>query len=240
MLNQVQHSDLSLSKEPARSLNILVLDDSEVDRRRLIRLCEDAGLHFNAEEAATISEFRVALSSKAFDIVFIDYLLVDEDGLDAVRILVNEPNHNAVGIMIAGEGRMDIAIEAMRLGCSDYLTKSEVSVDALRKSVATALERQMMDASLSEERERRLKLEKAIRHYANTSSIEMRTILSGTLRRVRKLREHKVSEAYSVQLRELENSIDKLFDALPEFKDNTFLEIADVKSLEAPSLIRKH
>ncbi len=240
MLNQAMKSNLGLSSEPARTLNILVLDDSEVDRRRLVRLCEDAGLHFSAMEAATISEFREALSGQAFDIVFIDYLLVDEDGLDAVRVLVNEANRGAVGIMVAGEGRMDVAIEAMRLGCSDYLTKSEISVESLRKSVATALERQLMAVSLSDERDRRAKLENAIRHYANTTSLEMRTILAGTLRRVRKLRAHKVSDAHAAQLRDLENSIEQLWDALPDFKESAILALEDAQPSGKPERMLTH
>lgn len=240
MLNQAQELDLNLADESARTMNILVLDDNEVDRRRLLRLCENAGLNFVGTEAATISELRAALDSTAFDIVFIDYFLIDEDGLDAVRLIEDDPTQSAVSIMIAGEGRMDIAIEAMRLGCSDYLTKSEISVDALRKSVATALERQMMALSLSQERERRQKLEVAVRHYASTCSLEMRTILAGTLRRVRKLRSFAASEEYASQLGDLESSIDKLWEALPEFNENALMAIDAEDEAVVPLMIQKH
>ena len=240
MLNQAQELDLSVAAEPDRTMNILVLDDSEVDRRRLLRLCESAGLNFVGTEAATISEMRSALESRDFDIVFIDYLLVDEDGLDAVRLLVEDPAQTAVSIMIAGEGRMDIAIEAMRLGCSDYLTKSDISVEALQKSLATALERQLMTTSLRQERDRREKLERAIRRYASACSMEMRTILAGTLRRIRKLRAYASSEDHASQLGDLERSIDKLWEALPEFNENTLLEIAGEDRAASPILIQKH
>lgn len=240
MLNQAQEPDLSVATEPNQTMNILVLDDNEVDRRRLLRLCENAGLNFVATEAASISEMRSALKSKQFDLVFIDYLLVDEDGLDAVRLLVDDPAQTAVSIMIAGEGRMDVAIEAMRLGCSDYLTKSDISVDALRKSVATALERHLMITSLNQERDRRQKLERAIHRYASACSIEMRTILAGTLRRLRKLRAYASTEDHALQLGDLENSIDKLWEALPEFNENTLLEIEGGEQAAPPMLIRKH
>ena len=240
MLNQAQELDLNLTGEPAQTMNILVLDDSEVDRRRLLRLCEDAGLNFVGAEVATISEMQAAMESTAFDIVFIDYLLIGEDGLDAVRLLVEDPRQSAVSIMIAGEGRMDIAIEAMRIGCSDYLTKSNITVDALRKSVATALERRMVTLSLNQERERRQKLEVAIRRYASACSVEMRTILAGTLRRVRKLRAHTTTEEHAVQLGELERSIDKLWEALPEFNEQTLLAIESEDDRVTPRLIQKH
>ena len=242
MLNQAQMIDLNLSSDASRPMSVLVLDDNEVDRRRLLRLCDSAGLHTVGMEVSTIGEMRAALASQRFDLVFIDYFLVGEDGLDAVRLLMEDPEQSAVSIMIAGEGRMDVAIEAMRLGCSDYLTKADLTVEGLQKSVATALERQMMSYSLREERERRKKLELAVRHYARTCSVEMRSILSATLRRVRKLRSYKASEEHAAQLSDLEANIDRLWDALPDITEGSFLALADDRpdDGDGPLAVRKH
>ncbi len=217
MLNQAKEIETEIAEMPGRQMSVLVLDDSEVDRKRVLRMCKDAGLNFIATEAETLDGMRAALDGQQFDLVLIDYLLVGEDGLDAVEMLASDPDQTAVSIMIAGEGRLDVAVEAMRRGCSDYLLKSEMSVAALQKSVATALERRIISFALKEERERRQKLEHAIRHYANSCSAEMRTILAGTLRRVRKLRSQKVTEDHAIQLGDLEASIDRLWDALPDF-----------------------
>lgn len=237
MLNQAQDVPPKLYSEPPRRMNILILDDNEVDRKRLLRLCGDAGLDFSATEAASVREFQNALETASFDLVFIDYLLAGEDGLDAVNVLIRDTTQSAVSIMIAGEGRLDIAVEAMRRGCSDYLTKSGLSVEMLQKSVATALERRIMNLSLHNERDRRLKLELAVRHYANSCSMEMRTILAATLRRVRKLRSHKVSGDYAQQLGELEKGIDQLWDALPSLGDTTDLIST---AADTPNQIEKH
>ncbi len=240
MLNHAQTLEVSVSETPKRCMNVLVLDDSEMDRRRLIRLCEDAGLSVNVTEAANIPDFRNALAEQSHDIIFIDHLLAGEDGLQAVKIVVNSPSNSAVAIMIAGEGRMNVAIEAMRLGCSDYLTKSELSVDSLRKSVATALERQLAMMTLNQEREKRIKLEQSIRQYASTSSQEMRSLLAGTLRRVRKLRAHRISEAYAIELGELESNVNRLWDALPELSDDAFSSLADSQAHAPLRLLTKH
>lgn len=236
MFNHAKKSEAHLSIPPVRVMNILVLDDSEVDRKRLLRLCGDAGLSFTGTEAASLADLREALGSKRFDLVFIDHLLAGEDGLDAVDLLLSGPDQTATLIMVTGEGRVDIAVEAMRRGCSDYLTKSELSVDVLRKTVASALERRMMSDSLEKERERRIRLETAVRSYANACSVEMRTILASALRRVRKLRTHDSSPEYARQLGELEFSIDRLWNALPRFGDETALAITagrDTASAEA-------
>ena len=216
---QTQAQDLQLDAQHAATMQILILDDNDVDRMQIIRLCEDAGLSFVSVEVGTIEEFRVALSSKQYDLVFIDYLLVGEDGLQAVDILNEHSDQRAASIMVAGEGQIGIAVEAMRRGCSDYLTKSELTVAALQKSVATAIERRMMSLTLAEERAVRLSLERSIRQYASSCSAEMRAILSATLRRVRTLRTQKLNEEGRTELGELETTIDQLWDALPSFSD---------------------
>ncbi|MEM6385053.1 MAG: response regulator [Pseudomonadota bacterium] len=217
MLNEATQIEVDSASHSESVMHLLILDDSEVDRKRLLRLCTDAGLTYEATEVSTIDEMRAALDSRDFDIVFIDYLLVGEDGLDAVRLLAGDPDQSAVSIMVAGEGRLDIAVEAMRQGCSDYLTKSTLSVEALQKAVASAFERRIMSLSLEQEREKRFNLEMAVRRYSQECSVEMRSILAATLRRVRRLRSHKVSIEYAAQLGDLEKGIDKLWDALPDF-----------------------
>lgn len=204
--------------EPERPMRILVIDDSEMDRRRLLRLCREAGLGFAATEVATIDEMRAALWDQAFDLVFIDYLLAGEDGLSAVDLLAEQSDHPAA-IMIAGEGRIDIAVEAMRRGCSDYVTKTDLSVATLRKSVATAIERRLTAFALDAERQRRKELERAVRDYANACSAEMRTILSAALRRVRSLRGGGLGSEQVANLAALETGIERLWEALPVFRE---------------------
>lgn len=208
---------IQLSDQHASVMQILVLDDSETDRMGILRLCKDAGLNFMATEVETIEEFQRAIAAKQYDLVFVDYLLAGEDGLQAIDILNSMTEQRAASIMIAGEGQIAIAVEAMRRGCSDYLTKPELTVAGLQKSVATAIERRMMSFSLAEERAMRVSLEQAIRQHAKSCSAEMRSILSSSLRRIRTLREQRMNEEGAQQLGELEETIDKLWDVMPSF-----------------------
>ena len=175
--------------EVAREMRILVIDDNELDRQRVLRLCQQAGLAFEAVEVAALDGLDKVLNETSFDLVFIDYLLAGETGLDALdRLSAHQNQATAAAIMLAGEGQISIAVEAMRRGCSDYMTKSMMNVDTLQKSIATALERRILFASLENERAARTELESSVREYAHTCNAEMRSILSATLRRVRKLR----------------------------------------------------
>ena len=119
MLNQAHTIEPKIALTPSRHMNILVLDDSEVDRKRILRLCTDAGLTFVPTEVPSIAEMQQALAAESFDLVLIDHMLVGENGLDAIDVLTDDPDQTAVSIMIAGEARIDVAVEAMRRGCSD-------------------------------------------------------------------------------------------------------------------------
>lgn len=221
MPSQAQLKEFQSVDEPASNMQILIVDDSETDRMRILRLCESAGLSFTATEVASLKEMNAALQATNFDLVFIDFILTGETGLDAIDLLNKHPEQRAASIMVAGEGQIGIAVEAMRRGCSDYITKSDLTVPSLQKSVATAIERRMMTMSLQEERAMRLSLELSVRKYANNCSIEMRSILAATLRRVRKLRSQKLSDDSALELGALEASIDRLWDALPAFSEAT-------------------
>ena len=204
-----------------REMRILVIDDNDFDRQRVLRLCQRAGLRFESREASTLDEVRRALAETVFDLIFVDYHLGGETGLDAIDLVASHPNQRAAAaVMLAGDGQIAVAVEAMRRGCSDYLTKAMMTVETLQKSIATALERCMIVAAIDEERATRAALERAIQDYASTCTAEMRTILSATLRRVRGLRSHVAqgTEALTTGLGGIERDIDRLWGALPDFR----------------------
>ncbi len=71
--------------------------------------------------AHTMAEAREHLASTPADLVLIDLVLPDGDGLDLLRDL-KEASRSDV-ILVSGMATVDSAIEALRLGALDYLTK---------------------------------------------------------------------------------------------------------------------
>ena len=209
------------AEDDTRKMRILAIDDNEFDRQRVLRLCQRAGLRYEGREASTLDEVRQALDDTAFDLIFVDYHLGSETGLDAIDLVASHPGQRAAAaIMLAGEGEIAVAVEAMRRGCSDYMTKATMTVERLQMSIATALERCMTVAALEEERATRAALERAIEEYASACTAEMRAILAATLRRVRTLRSHAAqrTEALAAGLVGVERDIDRLWGALPDFR----------------------
>ena len=122
-------------------IDVLVLDDSRFDAMQLQRDCRSTELPVRVTIASGIEEFRQMLEKRRYHVVFIDYLLPDGDGLKAQEILrEGDRNGQSPVVMISGEARHDVAVEAIRNGCIDYKAKSDLTRDALKGLILRALE----------------------------------------------------------------------------------------------------
>lgn len=63
-----------------------------------------------------------ALRAESFDVALLDIVMPELDGLEVLRLLRDEPSPPEV-IIITGNGTIETAIAAMRLGAYDYLSK---------------------------------------------------------------------------------------------------------------------
>lgn len=119
-------------------LNVLIIDDDDVDRMAVRRTLAKAGIEATIAEARTATIAKQCLQQQSFDCVFLDYRLPDQDGLSLVREL-REASVNIPLIVLTGQGDEQVAVELMKAGASDYLTKSRLSPDTLTWLVRNAL-----------------------------------------------------------------------------------------------------
>lgn len=197
----------------------LILDDSEVDRLRLRRIAQDSDLDLDFVEAATIADFASKLDAGPYRIVFLDYRLVQGDGLIALEMLHRHPvQSNVPSVMIAGEGQIQVAIDAMKGGCSDFLIKDKLTPDLLRRAVSHAIEKTELRASLSAEEEMRTAMQNSLGRFAAGCGSEMRSILSGMLRHVRAMRRNPATITAD-EVGAVERSCERLWGFLEEFQE---------------------
>ncbi len=99
--------------------SILIVDDDDAIRR-LLRAC----LHdrYWCSTAASADEAVTLLKSTSFNLVLSDITMPGKDGLDLCRYLQNTCPRTVV-IMISAMTDIVYAVEAMRLGAFDYVTK---------------------------------------------------------------------------------------------------------------------
>lgn len=127
---------------PGVPINALVLDDSHFDRRRIRRLSKQTGLPIYLDEASTIEALADLLNLDRFDVILLDYRLPTGDGIEALEMVRNHPKNGHVPtIMVTGVDDPDIVVRAMRLGCSDFLTKDDITAQSLGQAITEALER---------------------------------------------------------------------------------------------------
>ncbi len=116
---------------PAR---ILVVDD-EPDLRTLYELTLLREGHL-VQTAGTVAEARAVLAEQPFDVVITDLRLPDGLGLDILRWLSSQARPER-SIMITAYGSAENAVEALKSGAFDYLTKP-VDLKQFRQAVLAA------------------------------------------------------------------------------------------------------
>ena len=113
MANDADHVSAFAGKET------FLLEDDLLLRKRLTAAMENMGAEVTT--AGSLEEARNALAELRFDYLLLDLNLPDGLSLDLLRDGV-APN-DAITVLMTAEGGVRSAVEAIRLGAADYLTK---------------------------------------------------------------------------------------------------------------------
>jgi DNA-binding NtrC family response regulator len=120
---------------------VLVIDDETGSRESMAIALEKAGL-----KVRTFDDARRALEYLDTDpgagLVVSDLKMPDMGGIEFLRA-VREREYDLPVILVTGFGSLETAVEAMRVGADDYLTKP-VDLYELRKRVRTLLENRQL------------------------------------------------------------------------------------------------
>ena len=124
------------------TLRILLLEDNSTDAELIRELLEAD--HFACEiiRVETRDEFLTALESDAIDLILADYALPSFDGLSALNLALSV-RPDLPFIFVSGTLGEDVAIEALKVGATDYVLKTRLSRlgPAVRRALREAQER---------------------------------------------------------------------------------------------------
>jgi DNA-binding NtrC family response regulator len=116
--------------------SVLIIEDEEGVRTALVKRLKLHGCHVDA--AATGEDGLKRLAEAPADLILLDYRLPDADGLELLeRIRRQWPD--TLTVMMTAYTNVDIAINAIRLGAYDYVSKP-FSLDEMMVVVDKALE----------------------------------------------------------------------------------------------------
>ncbi|HZP03473.1 MAG TPA: sigma-54 dependent transcriptional regulator [Terracidiphilus sp.] len=118
--------------------SILIVDDDSSVRRVLQMQLAEAG--YSVELVASGSEAHRLIVEHRPKLVITDLRMPDMDGIELLSRIKQEEVQTTV-IMITAFGSIDTAVQAMRLGAYDYITKP-IDYEALLLAVHRAMERQ--------------------------------------------------------------------------------------------------
>lgn len=127
-----------------KKAHILLVDDDATFRLVTRDLLAEEG--YAVDAAASIAEAQQQIAGGRYDLVLCDLVMEKESGLDLLRELTTMPLRPPV-LMITGFASVDSAVEAMKTGAEDYLTKP-CSNDALLLKIERTLEKYQARAEL--------------------------------------------------------------------------------------------
>lgn len=130
----------------------LIIDD-EPDIRELLSLTLER-MDIDCDTAANLGEANDFLAKGAYNLCLTDMKLPDGNGLDLVK-KIQESYANLPVAVITAYGSMDIAIEAMKAGAFDFISKP-IDLGSLRSLITKALASSEIPEDSDEENKTRL------------------------------------------------------------------------------------
>ncbi|HEY4050179.1 MAG TPA: sigma 54-interacting transcriptional regulator, partial [Acidobacteriaceae bacterium] len=107
-------------------LRILHLEDDPKDAELVQALLEVEGVVCHVTRVETRVDFQASLEQDGFDLILADYTLPSFDGISALKIAV-EKRPELPFIFVSGTLGEEVAIEALKIGATDYVLKTRVS-----------------------------------------------------------------------------------------------------------------
>ena len=119
---------------------ILIVDDEKNTREGLGLALEDT---YEVYMASGADEAFNLMQAETFDVVLTDLRMAGKSGLKVIDQAIKLPNQ-PICIMMTAYGNVETAVEAMRRGAFDFLTKP-VSLEKLELLIQRALKTRSME-----------------------------------------------------------------------------------------------
>ncbi len=131
---------MTASRTAAPPARILLVDDDQIILDSLGGFLEMEGYEVTA--AATIPKAIDCLKAAEYNLVITDVSMPASDGLELLRY-IRAHHEDVVVILVTGYGTIESAVEAIKAGAFDYLTKPVID-DDVRMAVQRALQQQQL------------------------------------------------------------------------------------------------
>ena len=145
---------------------ILIIEDEEPIRRVLVRILKDEDSSFEIHEASDGKKGLDLIKNDSYDLVLCDIKMPKVDGIELLQ-RTRKTNSTIPFIMLTGHGNIETAVESMKLGAYDFISKPP-DLNRLINSVRNALEKKEL---IVENKILRKKVAKKYEIIGNSKSI---------------------------------------------------------------------
>jgi DNA-binding NtrC family response regulator len=127
-------------------ISILFVDDEQAVRENFDILLKHHGYHVELSE--NVAKALSLLKNNEFDLIITDMRMAPQTGLDLLRSAKSIAPNTGI-IVLTGHGEIQNAIEAMKLGALDYITK-ETDYKEILLTIEKALEKKLLKEEIRE------------------------------------------------------------------------------------------
>jgi|TARA_B100001093_G_scaffold69440_1_gene59941 DNA-binding NtrC family response regulator len=145
---------------------ILIIEDEEPIRRVLVRILNEEDSNFEIYQASDGKKGLDLIKKESFDLVLCDIKMPKVDGIELLQ-RTRKTNSTLPFIMLTGHGNIETAVESMKLGAYDFISKPP-DLNRLINSVRHALEKNEL---VTENKILRQKVAKKYEIIGNSKSV---------------------------------------------------------------------
>ncbi|MBN1796509.1 MAG: response regulator [Sedimentisphaerales bacterium] len=132
-------------------ISVLLVDDDATDRKlvKVALLQSSKAVKFSVECAENLSRAAALMKDRDFDVVLLDLGLPDSTGIETVKKFRNL-NALIPVVVLTGLEDEEVAVEAIKTGADDYVSKGKLLKDLLIRSIRYSIERKKTELNLRE------------------------------------------------------------------------------------------
>ena len=130
-----------MAEQKQTPVRILIIDDDEDDffiTSEYLKQIQEYAL--KVDWCYRYNDAVQFVRNAAYDMYFVDYRLGAKTGIDFLKEAVAAGCEDPI-VLLTGKGNKAVDIQAMQMGATDYLIKTELNVDKLERCIRYAMER---------------------------------------------------------------------------------------------------
>ena len=143
-----------MEESKKKPINVLLIEDDRGYARLIRQMIEDRmGEYVNSDHVVSLGEGLNQLDNNDVDVVLLDLILPDSEGLDTF-LRVNQAAPDTSIVILTSIEDEQVALDALKAGVQDYLYKGEINPNILVRAIRYAVERHRAEERIRQSEER--------------------------------------------------------------------------------------